>query len=183
MKPTFNQIQNHLGEIQQTHNWIITVVKTPSAVGSEIAELLKFRAQSATMPSFTHNTTTIELFGHQFSYIGQGKKNGSQDFTIVETIDAKVAKFMMKLAKTVHNSTGNDTPGGALADTKDVLMTIDCQLLNHKLQPAQIWRLERCLITSFNPGANFSQNQGAMNSTLSLTYDDYHWGPGSSLNV
>jgi hypothetical protein len=121
----------------------------------------------------------LELGGHKINFVGKLNKNGELTWKFFEGTDAAVTEYFMNWAKARWSGDGKDTVGKQSL-TKDLKADIQIQLLGPDDEITQTYVLVGCM-PKIDPGGELGQTSDAMQPSITFTYDDFHWGKGSSV--
>jgi len=171
MKFDYNRVRKAMGEIQQTHHWIMTFIKSPEVV--DIPEDMEIKCTGVGVPAAEVTHTEVQVGGFTYNYVGKVNKAGELTFTFPEDTDATVMSAILKWLDAYWNGETNNTTGKQ-AFTKELQAQVRIQLLAPDDSVTQTYDLVDCL-PSYEAGGELGQDAGAFMPTLTLKYNDWHW--------
>lgn len=176
MKYSINKTKQALSELQTTLHWAVTMIKAPNAVG-QMPENVHIRCMSSGVPEATEEVVPVELQGHKINYVGKTTKAGTIDLQFVEGTDAAVIDYFTRLSNAKWSGDGKDTKGTQRL-TNDLKFDLRIELMGPDDVTTQVYELIGCM-GNMNKGISLAQTADAVQPTLSLEYDDFHYHHGS----
>lgn len=180
MKFSQAQVKQALGEVQTLLRWTFNITNPPQ--GLTFPEKLMIRVTTTGLPKAEVERTVVELGGHTINYNGKTKKAGQLTVTFVEGVDASVTEFIYQWMQKQWGSDGKDTTGKQ-SKTAEVKADIQIQLLDGNDVATQTYNLIGCLPSIGDAGGELGQTADPMKPQLTLDYDDFHFGVGTSVTI
>jgi len=173
MQFNYNKVKNNLGEVQQTLHWYVTFSKHIDD------EKIQTRVTTASTPVAEITHTQVAVGGFTLNYPGKVNKNGTITVTIVEGTDALVLEKLNKWAQEYWSTLGGNDTKGTQKKADYLYFDTTMSLLGPDDVVTQTYLLKDCML-SFDNGGDFGQDAEAMSPSVTIAYNDFHWGKGGS---
>lgn len=178
MKFSNSKIRTGLGEAQDLLRWWFTITKSPAGMSWD--EKKSMRVMTSELPKPTVTRMEIQLGGFDITQTGRVSRKGELTITFIEGVDAEIMDWLHQLTGKQSSTDGKDTIGKSETTTDN---NFECQIqqLGPDDQPTQTYKLLYCLGSISDTGGELGQTSESQKPKMLITYDDYRYGKGSSV--